>query len=98
MHKSCEYLMKTAGAEMSHFPSYQFHVARICVFQMNPAENQYLCTSRRLKMRRVDTRDFTELSLVASPLVILTQWAPKKVSASLAQCSNAFDSINRVLS
>lgn len=92
MHKSCEYLMKTAGAEISHFSTSHSHVARVRVFQMNPAENQCLCTSRRSKMRRVGTRGFTELSLVASPPVILTQWAQKKVSASFAQCRNAFDS------
>lgn len=92
-------LIKNAGVESAHF-STQIHGGRItlCVFQMNPSESRCLCTNRRLKMRRAVTRDFTVLSLVASPLVTSTQSALKKVSGSLAQYTDAFNSVNPVLS
>lgn len=59
------------------------YIDGVFVSQMNPSESPYLCTSRRLKTRRDGLRDSTEPSLVASPPVILTRWALKKVSDRL---------------
>lgn len=88
--------MKTSSVESTRY-STQLPGVLMCVFKMNPSESLFLCTSRRLKMRRVVTRDFTVLSLAASPLVTSTQSALKKVSDSPAQCTDAFNTVNRVL-